>query len=571
MKHFTLLWLLPLFIASPLFAQERLYPYLQAVEPNSICINWLSHLKNPTSEVQYGVSADSLTMRAHGGIPIMPGRLFKFHKVKLENLTPNTKYYYRVVSHDGGKESLSEVYSFKTLPMHGHMATADGHLRFLVMGDNQLLGNDRYNRLVRAAHDVTMAKWGDSMNASPDDYIAMTIMVGDQVDVGMAQHYEKVHFVKNRLLSSNLAIQTLVGNHETYGRPGLSLYHDLFEIDGFEYMGIKSGSEDFFARQAGNVLFIGLCSEKTAGASDEKQEQWLKQILAAAESDSTVDWIISLSHRPYQTEQCAGDIYPWLRQTAVPMMSKLNKYVLHIGAHHHNYARGQLKEAPAYHMISGGTSWDQYWGSGKEENYDDVQKTISQWCFQLIDIDLEKKSFNVESYSIGSKYEWLPNVKVDEFHRIKGKARPNQPHIVGCFDTDRPINLSEVVIQGSTYSSPSNEECNSTQFQVSKFSDFSEVQYENYRHYEDLFGKADRKDHSKDLNEGVNIFMTTIPTGSVHRGLNYARVRYRDRNLNWSEWSEAVRFNVGDGGAEPKLKLTVAKNVTPVSDAVKGR
>ncbi len=544
-----------------LFAQEKLYPYLQAVEPNSICINWISHLKNPTSEVQYGLAADALTLSAKGDKPIVPGS-YNFHKVKLENLKPNTKYYYRVVSHDGGKESLSEVFSFKTLPMPGQMAMADGHLRFLVLGDNQLQGNDRYNRFVQAAHDVIMEKWGKAPGATPDDLVAMTVMVGDQVDLGMPQHYENVHFAKNRLLSSNLAIQTLVGNHETYGIPGLSLYHDLFEIDGFEYRGIKSGCEDFFARQAGNVLFIGLCSEKTADASDERQEQWLKQILAAAESDPTVDWIISLSHRPYQTEQYIGDIYHWLRQTAVPMMSKLDKYVLHIGAHHHNYARGQLKEAPAYHMISGGTSWDQYWGYGKEENYDDVQKTISQWCFQLIDIDLEKKSFSVESYSIGSVNEWLPNVKVDSFHRIKNQTRPDRPSITNTFDINFPVKLQDIVLKGSEYRSPSSEEYNSTQFQVSKFEDFSVVQYDNYRHFEDLFGMDDdgRKDHTKDLNKDVNIFEAALPAGSIQKGINYARVRYRDRNLNWSEWSEAVPFNVGDGGAEPQAELFLNGN-----------
>lgn len=275
------------------------------------------------------------------------------------------------------------------------------------------------------------------------------------------------------------------------------------------------------------------------------------------ENDETVDWIVSLSHRPYQTEQYIGDIYPWVRERGVPMLSRLDKYVLHIGAHHHNYVRGQLKDAPVYHMISGGTAWEQYWGYGKEENYDDVQKTISQWCYQLIDVDLDKKSFSVETYSIGSVEEWMPNVKVDEFHRIKDQAPPEKLTITSSLSTEEPANLEELTLIGSHYVSPLGEEHNSTQFQVSKFEDFSVVQFENYRHYEDLYGMDGRKDKSKDLMAGVDIFKTKIHEGGVEEGVNYARVRYRDRNLNWSEWSDPLQFIVGEGGADPEPKIEV--------------
>lgn len=568
----TVLLLFSLLLFTRLAAQEKLYPYLQAVEPNSIYINWLSKMSGPTSEVLYGLSADALSEVAKGSvIRQLSGN--NYHQVKLVDLTPNTKYYYKVVSKSGATEAVSELRSFKTLPEPGKMATADGHLRFMVLGDNQLQGNDRYNRFVQAAHDLILKKWGTSgatpAGTTPDDHVAMTVMVGDQVDLGLPSHYVNVHFAKNRVLSGYLPIQTLVGNHETYGLPGLDLYHDLFVLDEFSYKGIESGTEDFFAHQAGNVLFIGFCSEKTKEADDEKQEEWLKKIIAAAETDETVDWIVSLSHRPYQTEQYIGDIYPWVRERGVPMLSKLDKYVLHIGAHHHNYARGQLKDAPVYHMISGGTAWDQYWGYGKEENYDDVQKTISQWCFQIIDVDLEKKSFSVESYSIGSVEEWVLNEYVDGFHRIKEQAPPKKPTISASQDISTTVSLKEgLKLIGSPYDSPVSELHNSTQFQVSKFKDFSVVQFENYRHYEDLFGMDGRKDKTKDLMKDVDIFETLVAVGSVERGTNYARVRYRDQNLNWSEWSDPLEFVVGEGGIDPEPKIEVREKIIPTDGPI---
>lgn len=195
-------------------------------------------------------------------------------------------------------------------------------------------------------------------------------MVGDQVDVGTLDHYENVHFKKNRKLSPYLPILTTVGNHETYGTLGMNSYYAHFNIDEIKYKNITSGNENYYAQQAGNVLFVSLSSEHTGSA----QQTWLQQILTEANNDPTVDWIISLSHRPYQAEQYVGDISTWVRNNAVPLLAGSNKYLMHVGAHHHLYHRGQLKNTPNYQIISGGTAWDQYWGMSTEQDFDDVQK-----------------------------------------------------------------------------------------------------------------------------------------------------------------------------------------------------
>ncbi len=220
------------------------------------------------------------------------------------------------------------------------------------MGDNQLRNVPRYDSLVSAAKRKIIEKYG----GSPEESIAMTFMVGDQVNIGTLDQYENVHFIKNRELSKHLAIQTTVGNHETYGTLGMSAYYDHFYLDGFNYQGISSDTENYYAYQAGNVLFLSLSSEHTGA----QQSSWLQSVINAAVNDNTVDWIISLSHRPYQAEQYVGDISPWVRNTAVPMLTTSDKFILHIGAHHHLYHRGQLKDSPVYNIISGGTAWDQY-------------------------------------------------------------------------------------------------------------------------------------------------------------------------------------------------------------------
>jgi purple acid phosphatase-like protein/type IX secretion system substrate protein/calcineurin-like phosphoesterase family protein len=519
------------------FASEaqNLFPYLQNATPTSIYVNWKT-TSNPESIVEYGTTSSNLNVTATGNTNVFtdsgyPGNYF-YHSVKLTNLTPNTKYYYRIKT----GTDVSAVTSFKTLPNPGQAATADGHIRFLIMGDNQLKAVPRYDSLVSAAKRKIRQKWGASL--SPEDNVAMTFMVGDQVDVGTLDHYEHVHFKKNKGLSGNIPIQTTVGNHETYGTLGMNSYYDHFYISELSYRGISSGTENYYAQQAGNVLFISLSSEHTGAA----QLSWLQQVIAAANTDTTVDWIFSLSHRPYQAEQYVGDISTWVRNTAVPLMVTSPKYAMHIGAHHHLYHRGQLKDTPTYNIISGGTAWDQYWGSSTEQDFEDVQKTICNWIYQIVDIDVVNGKMDVESYSIGSVDRWKNNQLMDTFHRYKNKPAPAKPSITNAF----PANVTlPVTISGSAYSTTTNELLNTSQFLISQTPTFDIIKKEVYRDFENLYGKyGTQKDSTVNINLGVDITKMVLASNSLANGQYYVKLRYRDRNLEWSPWSDVKTFTV---------------------------
>ncbi|NHN24645.1 T9SS type A sorting domain-containing protein [Flavobacterium jejuense] len=523
------------FLLFNLSFSQTLHPYLQNVTPTSIYINWKTSSNNETI-VEYGLNTTNLNVTVTGNTNILtdvgyPSNYY-YHSAKLTNLTPNTKYYYKIKT---GSET-STIYSFKTLPNPGEAATSDGHIRFLIMGDNQLKNEPRYDSLVAAAKRKIKEKWGSSL--SPDDNIAMTFMVGDQVDVGTLDHYENVHFKKNRALSGYLPIQTTVGNHETYGTLGMNSYYSHFYMSELSYQGISSNSENYYAQQAGNVLFISLSSEHTGTT----QLNWLQQVLTAAENDTSVDWIFSLSHRPYQAEQYVGDISNWVRETAVPLLTTSDKYIMHVGAHHHLYHRGQLKNTPTYNIISGGTAWDQYWSMSTEQDFEDVQKTISNWMYQIVDIDVTNGKMDVESYSIGSIYKWKNNQLMDEFHRYKNKTKPNKPSITNTFSN--PIQLP-ITLEGSPFTTNESELLNTSQFVVSKFSDFNIIDKESYRDYENLFGKyATQRDSTVDINFGVDITKMEIASNSLDNGIYFAKLRYRDRNLEWSDWSDVVTFEI---------------------------
>lgn len=524
-----------LFCVSVMSRAQALFPYLQNATPTSIYVNWKTSSNNE-SVVEYGTTSSNLAVTVTGNTNVFTdsgysGNYF-YHSVKLLNLTPNTKYYYRIKT----GTDYSAINSFKTLPNPGQAATADGHIRFLIMGDNQLKAVPRYDSLVSAAKRKIRQKWGASL--SPDDNISMTFMVGDQVDVGTLDHYENVHFKKNRALSGNIPIQTTVGNHETYGTLGMNSYYDHFYISELSYKGISSGTENYYAQQAGNVLFISLSSEHTGAA----QLSWLQQVLTAANSDTTVEWIFSLSHRPYQAEQYVGDISSWVRNTAVPLLVTSPKYAMHIGAHHHLYHRGQLKDTPTYNIISGGTAWDQYWGSSTEQDFEDVQKTICNWMYQIVDIDVVHGKMDIESYSIGSVDQWKNNQLMDSFHRYKNQAGPVKPSITNAFPASSTLPLT---VNGSAFSTPTTELLNTSQFVISQTPTFDIIKKEVYRDFEDLFGKyGTRKDSTVNVNLGVDITKMTLASNSLPNGQYYIKLRYRDRNLEWSPWSDVKTFTI---------------------------
>ncbi|KAF2519837.1 T9SS type A sorting domain-containing protein [Flavobacterium salilacus subsp. salilacus] len=515
---------------------QTIYPYLQAPTSNSIYVNWKTE-SNTESIVEYGTTPDALTNIVNGSTEVFSDTGYAanyfYHTVKVEGLTPNTKYYYRIKT----GAITSDVYSFKTMPLAGEAATVDGHLRFLILGDNQMRNVPRFDSLVSAAKRKIGQKWGTSLD--PADNIAMTVMVGDQVDVGTLDHYENVHFKKNKALSGYLPIQTLVGNHETYGTLAMQAYYDHYILDEMSYQGISSGTENYYANQVGNVLFIALDTEHTGA----QQLNWVNQVLVAANNDDTVEWIVSLGHRPYQAEQYIGDISQWVRNTVMPVLVTSPKHILHIGAHHHLYHRGQLKDTPTYQIISGGVAWDQYWGMAAEENYEDVQKTISNWMYQIIDVDVNNNTFDVESYSIGSVYQWKDNELMDEFHHYKGIEAPAQPEITNEFDggdVELPL-----VIESSDYTTTSEELLNSTQFMIGKNADFDIIEKDVYRDFEDLYGPVGTQvDTSANVNLNVDITKLTLAENEVPNGQYFVKVRHRDQNLSWSPWSDTKSFNI---------------------------
>ena len=513
---------------------QQVKPYLQAAKPTSIWINWKTD-NGTNPEVKYGLTATSLTNTVTGTTKNLSPQdsgypnPYHWHKVKLTGLTPNTGYYYKVKS---GSSDESAVHYFKTPPAYG---TKNGKLRFIVLGDHQLINYQnqpymKFNELVQAAKSKAEQLYGTPIG----EHIDLIINDGDQVDTGNLTQYEQIHFKKQSYITPSIPLITAVGNHELYGTMKLDAYYEHFILDdNFTYQGINSNTERYYAYQMANVLFIVLDTE----LQGTTQQNWATSVINAAGTDANVDWIITTSHRPYQAEQYSNDYSPWYNSNILPVLKTNNKFALHIAGHHHLYSRGQFKDHPGYHIISGGTAWPQYWGdSSNEIDHEETQGSWSNFAYQIIEIDNPNKAMKVQSYSIGSLTTTKNNVMLDEFHMKRDQAVPNKPSITNTISTNLTLPYT---FNSSAYSTTSGEDYNSTQFQISANASFSVLERDVFRNRDNYYGKLDgKKDETKNIGEGAGIFNLTIGTNQLNNGTHYIRVSHRDKSLNWSAWSE---------------------------------
>ena len=524
-------------------------PYLQTPTDTSVWITWKTDSVAETL-VFYGTDSLNLMNSVTGDCQVLSDvgydSNYYYHSVHLTGLQTDQFYYYQVKS----GTLLSDIYRFKSQPSPGSFP---GTYRFLIFGDHQVKADDRYERLLIAAREKVKEKYGGTV----EENINLILNDGDQVDAGTLDMYENVHLKPSSVLSGNIPFMTTVGNHETYGSLGISAYYDHFFYDGIGYKGIISpGGENYYSYQEKNIVFIHLSSEHTT----DEQVLWVQQIIDSVKTDPGVDWVVSIGHRPIQAEQFVGDISEYIRTRIIPILAQTEKSALFIGGHHHLYARGQVRDYPIYHIISGGGSWDQYWGQSIEKDFDDVQKTIDFWTYQIVTTNTEENEMIVESYAIGSpKLGFtLNNILIDSFYRKFPATPPLKPSIVTVPEDSMSLPFT---FESSAYSSEISEPYNSVQFQISSDGDRSTPVVDLIRDYEDLYGTTGDPTYLPvDINKEVDIFKYTIKKNGLPNGTYYIQMRHRDRNITWSEWSDAVEFKI-KGSTGGFITLSTTKTI----------
>ncbi len=238
-------------------------PYLNLVTTNSINLLWETD-RETTAELRWGTTAE---LEQH----LVFANSQRLHETTLQDLEPNTTYFYRVTCQAAGEPALdSGLLTFRTAVVPGQP------FRFAILGDTE--SRPHVNR--RLAQLI----W--------DERPHFVVNLGDLTDAGMEAHrYEWTHeyYLGMGALHSRVPVFPVPGNGEGdlfwYRH-----YHRLPEPEG--YYRFQYGDIDFFMLDSNR--------RETDFAVGGRQYEWLKSNLQA----SKAKWkIVCHHHATYTSEE----------------------------------------------------------------------------------------------------------------------------------------------------------------------------------------------------------------------------------------------------------------------------
>ncbi|MDY0354453.1 MAG: metallophosphoesterase [Sedimentisphaerales bacterium] len=227
-------------------------PYLQYATKTGITILWETS-QEATSVVEFGEQTpltNSVSAAGQGDL----------HEVRLENLKPQTNYFYRVVSvGPDGTESISDLYTFQT-------AVEDGSA-FAFAGVSDTQNNPPV--------------WGRISQLVFKERPNFLIHAGDIVGNGSRRHEWTDEFLKPaHELMSRVPIFAILGNHD--------------QDDANYYRYISNPAPEYrYTFTYGNAQFFLIDTNRSV-APDSEQYKWLEQELAR----STATWKFTVHHHP---------------------------------------------------------------------------------------------------------------------------------------------------------------------------------------------------------------------------------------------------------------------------------
>ncbi|HNS19131.1 MAG TPA: metallophosphoesterase family protein [Sedimentisphaerales bacterium] len=277
-------------------------PYLQYATKTGITILWETREK-ASSLVEYGEQTP-LTGRIAGPADC------NMHEVRIENLKPQTNYFYRVISTtSSGRESVSDLYSFQTA------VEERTPYAFGVVSDTQ----------------TNPPVWGKIASLVFAERPNFVVHAGDIVGEGPKTEQWTDHFLRPAHgLMSRVPIFAILGNH------------DQDHANYYRYI-CNPAPEYRYTFMYGNAQFFLLDTKRDVAVGSE-QYRWLEQELAK----SKATWKFAVHHHPpYSSdENDYGDT--WKGQQSPrgdlklrPLVGLYEKYGLDICffGHIHDYER----------------------------------------------------------------------------------------------------------------------------------------------------------------------------------------------------------------------------------------
>ena len=329
-------FLLLLILASlPSFAQKIIRgPYLQMGTPTSMMIRWRTDVA-VSSKINFGLSQNSLTSSKSDALSKTE------HIITIDNLKPNTKYFYEIVNGNTVLEKSNDTF-FITAPTVG----SEQKVRVWALGDMGF-GLDSQKKIQT-----------EYLKSIAGEYTNLWLLLGDNAYAqGWDWEYQLRFFEYYQV--DKLMKQTVLfpspGNHDYSPTTNnykiedpLVAYFSIFSVPTKgEAGGVASGSKAFYSYNYANIHFISLDSYGREGADrsmfskESEQMKWLEKDLKANKQKWT---IVYWHHPPYTMGSHNSDTeidLKTIREGVVPILEKY-KVDMVLNGHSHNYERSQM-------------------------------------------------------------------------------------------------------------------------------------------------------------------------------------------------------------------------------------
>lgn len=501
--------------------QLVLFPFLQALTAQSVIVSWHDPLSNLT-KVEYGPSEalDNSTLGTSENV----SSGYRWHSVQLNNLQPDTRYYYKIVSGSGA----SGLFHFRTLPA----SDFQGHIRFLLFSDTQD-DSASTGSIVRAARDKMQEMFGSHFA----DSIQLMMHTGDIVGSGsVISQWSTQLFRPFSALSAFVPFQSVAGNHEMEHQN----YYKYVKYDAIS--GFPAGHalfEKTWAYRLPGVLLIGL-NTNMINNFGTTQKNWLDATLANAQQDDSIHFVFVFLHHPPFSELWVEGNTAYVEEQILPVLKNYSKVQQLSYGHTHAYERGVIESNTTggdfrISCVGGGGGNRDRWGEYTNIDYPEVHISLDHHFYVFFDINLADRSFEGRMFDLGNSDVAATNSPADSWHRKLNQPIPDKPQILSA--ANQPDNSFR--IQASPFFGT--DALMSAQFQLSS----SQGQYETSvfsktSHWQNIYG-VNPSFEPIDQQAGADLTICDIPHGTLENSKTYyARMRYRDQNLRWSEWSDEL-------------------------------
>ena len=518
----------------------ELNPYLQTPSPTGIFVSWHGAESGKT-EVEYGTTA-GLGESATGTIEDNGGMYW--HTVQLKNLTPDTEYFYKCI--DDSTET--EIFNFRT-PAQG--MPESGHFRYLLLGDTRRNGN-----VVTEIAEAMKLKAQELYGEDIHNQINLVINVGDILTDGrLIDGYIPEYFTPYSGLSANIPFMVAIGNHE---------YESSYYYKYMKYENLNSSTEEYYSFNLSNIQFLMLNSNYPVSIPEQKT--WLKSQLEKSDTTSSIDMTFAFLHHPEHSELWPDGNTARVRNY-IDLLQQFPKVQMLAYGHSHNYERGVMESVADstngdfYLMLTGGggSALDRWGMYPNQTDYPEINIAFDYYMFNIVDIDLNAKTVDISTYSIGNPNNSFDVKLVDSFHRRLKQAAPETPEAV----SPNSVAPLQPKLEASDFNG--DDELMTSHFQLTQTpGDYSNLVFESKRDWVNIYGDSGAPYYTPvDKNEGIDLTTCNVNT-KLTDGETYAwRVRYRDKNLKWSKWSAEQVFTASLSSASNDIKNSGAFKIYP--------